>query len=91
MTTYTTTVSPLECRVLSELALHPNEGLSPKGLSDAAEVDRACIYAIFQRLRDAKMVKAERAGAVRSQVRYIITPKGIKAREAFAREVGLRV
>jgi DNA-binding MarR family transcriptional regulator len=91
MTIFRTPVSPMQCRLLSELALHPRDGVSPTSLARAAGFNRPTTDALLKRLRDARMVRAERAGEIRSQVRYIITAKGEKARARFARDVGLQI
>lgn len=91
MSNIKTPISPWQCRLLSELALHERGGLTPSDLGAAAEMSMPCVYAQANKLAKAKLIRKAAVGEERSAVEYVITERGAKARSAFAAAVGLRV
>jgi DNA-binding PadR family transcriptional regulator len=82
----------MECRILSELAILPFGGVSCRQLARAARLSEGTLYVLLGRLANSKRVLRQRAPLIRcggQQVLYTITAKGLKARERFARDVGL--
>jgi DNA-binding MarR family transcriptional regulator len=88
-------LSPLECRVLSELAIAGKAGISPTMLASWVQVSRASLYVLLRRLAGMQPPHVRREpqrvpGRNGNQVLYAITPTGQRARERFAKDVGLR-
>ena len=83
-------MSPTEMRILSAL-MQFDKGSSPKDLAKAAGVDPNSIYVHLRRLHGRKLVtsKPDRSAATAGAVIYSITAAGKKARELFAKNVGL--
>lgn len=86
-------ITPLEVRVLSELRHCRKHGTSPTDLARRGGLSRASLYVLLRRLAKRRFVSRRRDhGAEGNQLRvfYTITAAGLKAREVFARAVGLR-
>lgn len=83
-------MSPMEMRILSAL-MQFDKGASPTDLACAADVERASLYVHLRRMYDRKLVtsKPDRTSTAPGAVIYSITAAGKKAREAFAKNVGL--
>lgn len=87
------TLTPMQCLVLSHLAPLGTEGISCTQLSKHAGVSRASLYVLVRRLDKDKLVRRRHvqvAGRPERQVVYAITAAGLKARARYARDLGLR-
>lgn len=84
-------LSPLECRILSDLQHHP-DGVSCTQLARDTDQSRQTLYVLVRRMARAEQVRRRYArvpGGNQRQVLYTITAAGRKARERFAEHVGL--
>ena len=83
--------SPMEIRILSEL-LQCKQGTSPTDLARRADKSRPSVYVLLRRLyrREYVTSKPDPTALAPGAVVYRITAKGRKARETFAKNVGLR-
>lgn len=86
-------ISPTECRILSDLlAVGGKDGISPTSLGLLTGHSRASLYVHLRRLAGRKLVRRRRVrmpGRSGYQVLYAITAKGIKARQLFAFACGV--
>ena len=88
-------LSPMECRILSELEVHGGDaGISGTQLARLAKLCRGTLYVLLGRLAAASPARVRRRrarvpGRNEHQVLYTITSSGRRARERFAADVGL--
>lgn len=81
----------LEAKLLSDLLQGGDRGMSPTELAIVADAPRPSVYAMLGRMRGLKWVSRtpDPTPEASQRVLYAVTAKGRKARERFAREVGL--
>lgn len=85
-------LSPMEVRILSELR-RCRGSTSPTDLARRAGLSRPVLYVLLRRLAKRRWVTrthGRRPGHNQTSVFYSINAAGRKAREAFARKVGLK-
>jgi DNA-binding IclR family transcriptional regulator len=73
-------------RILSELRRCP-KGASPTALADRAGLSRPTLYVLLRRLAGRRCVVGRKKAQT---VVYVITVRGLKERELFAKNVGLK-
>jgi DNA-binding transcriptional ArsR family regulator len=79
-------LSATEVRILSELR-RCKTGASPTHLAEKAQLPRPTLYVLLGRLQRRRMVTSTR---VAPWTIYSATKKGLAARVAFAKQVGLK-
>lgn len=85
-------LSALEAKLLSDLLQGGERGMSPTDLAARTDAPRSSVYTMLGRMRGLKWGRRtpDPTPEASQRVLYAVTAKGRKARERFAREVGLR-